>query len=64
MDRVNINEGKPQIFGTQFFVNKNNKFIPKPIQYKKNLAKRRKDFGLPPFHEYKKFLLKRHKIYK
>ncbi len=63
IDRINVNEGKPQVFGTQFFIDKNNKFVPRSIRDKKNLAKRRKEFGLPPFQEYKKFLLKRHRIF-
>lgn len=60
-DRVNVNKGKPQIYGTQFYPNKHGKFVPRSIKDKKNLAKRRKEFGLGPFRGYKKKLLEIHK---
>jgi hypothetical protein len=63
IDRINVNEDKPQVFGTQFYTNKNGEFTTRPIKDKKNLTKRRKKFGLPPFQKYKNFLLQRHQIY-
>lgn len=58
-DRVLVNEGRKQIFGTQFYRNRNGKFIPKPIRDIRNLDKRRAKYGLNPFknyqNEFKKF---------
>jgi translation initiation factor 6 (eIF-6) len=45
-DRVRVNKGKKQIYGTQFYLNKNGKLIPRPIYDKKNLDKRRKKLDL------------------
>lgn len=55
-DRVFVNEGKKQIYGTQFYTNQNNKIIPRPIKDKKNLEKRRKRFNLPPLKDYEKII--------
>ncbi|TSC96384.1 MAG: Uncharacterized protein Athens101426_389 [Parcubacteria group bacterium Athens1014_26] len=52
-DRILINEGKKQLFGTQFITNKqNNKLTPRPIKDIKNLEKRRKEYNLPLFLDY------------
>lgn len=53
IDRIRVNKGKKQMYGTQFFVNKNGKFVPRPIYNKKDLNKRRKDVGLGSFASYK-----------
>jgi len=45
-DRVRVNKGKKQIYGTQFYLSKNGKLIPRPIYDKKNLDKRRKKLDL------------------
>ena len=55
-DRVLVNNGKKQLFGTQFYTNKKGIFGPRPIKDIKNLNKRRKEYGLPPFSEYKKLI--------
>ncbi len=52
-DRVLTGSGKWQLYGTQFHV-RNGKLFEKPIKDKKNLSKRRKEFGLEPFSIYKK----------
>lgn len=44
-DRILAAEGKKQKFGTQFIF-KGNKLVPKPTTDKRNLNKRRKEFGL------------------
>ncbi|MEW6170839.1 MAG: DUF6624 domain-containing protein, partial [Candidatus Omnitrophota bacterium] len=51
-DRILINEGKKQLFGTQFYFNKKKKLIPYSISNPKNLDKRRKEYGLPPFKNF------------
>jgi len=51
-DRVLVNSGKKQIYGTQIYKNKEGQFLPRPIYDKKELDKRRKSFGLPPLKEY------------
>src|SRR3972149_4787486 len=55
-DRVLVNEGNKQLFGTQFYTNKKGIFGPRPIKDIKNLDKRRKEYNLPPFSEYKKLI--------
>jgi len=62
-DRVLVNQGKPQLYGTQFYL-KNTKLVPRPIKDRKNLNKRRKKFKLEPFTKYKAGLLKRQKLLK
>jgi hypothetical protein len=49
-DRVNINEGKPQIYGTQVLMSGDTKL--KPCKDLKKLDKRRKSVGLEPISEY------------
>jgi len=53
-DRVLVNQGKKQLYGTQFYRDKKGGLAPKPIEDIKNLNKRRKSFGLKPFKEYLK----------
>jgi hypothetical protein len=53
-DRVLVNMGKKQIFGTQFYHHKMKGLISRPIAGRKNLEKRRKKFKLEPFKKYKK----------
>lgn len=50
-DRVLINSGERQLYGSQFYINKKGNFVPKPIKDIKNLETRRKEYGLPPFEE-------------
>ncbi|MBU2564028.1 hypothetical protein KKA23_00370 [Patescibacteria group bacterium] len=49
-DRVLVNLGKKQKFGTQF-IRKNNKLIPRAIIDKKNVNKRRKAYDLDTLEE-------------
>jgi len=53
-DRVLVNEGKKQIYGTQFHRDKKMNLIPRPIEDIKNLEKRRKSIGLESFKDSKK----------
>ncbi|MBI2551436.1 hypothetical protein HYV73_03785 [Candidatus Uhrbacteria bacterium] len=53
-DRVRVNEGKAQRFGTQFFCDKDGVFGPRLIEDRNGLENRRKEFRLEPFAEYEK----------
>lgn len=50
VDRTNINEGKPQVYGTQVIMGRNTQL--KPCLDVKNLDKRRKSVGLEPVKQY------------
>jgi len=52
-DRVKINQGQPQTYGTQVQC-KNGKYKPKPTVDPENLDKRRASVGLEPFADYVK----------
>jgi hypothetical protein len=54
-DRVMVNIGQKQIYGTQMTCS-GGKLVPHPIEDEANLAKRRADMGLPPMAEYLKLL--------
>lgn len=60
-DRVRVNNGRLQIFGTQFYKNRKGKFGPRPIYDIKDLDKRRKKMGLKPFCRYQKLMDKMNK---
>lgn len=49
-DRVRVNSGEPQLFGTQL---ESDELKPKPIEEPEKLEQRRKEFGMEPFEEYK-----------
>ena len=57
-DRVRVNSGEPQLYGTQFFEDDAGVFGPRPIEDTENLEKRRKEMGLEPFSEYEKSIQK------
>lgn len=52
-DRVRVHDGKPQIYGTQFYTDGKGNFGPRPIEDVNNLEQRRKEVGLGSFEEYK-----------
>lgn len=56
-DRILVNKGKPQLYGTQFY-DRERELIPREILDISNLNKRRKSMGLEPFEIYKKKLIK------
>ncbi len=58
IDRINVMEGKPQIFGTQFWGSPNGKPEPYPIADNRKVENLRRLYGLRPFSEYKKNILK------
>ena len=54
-DRVLCNEGKPQIYGTQFYLVDGNP-QPRPIEDGENVDKRRLRIGLPTLDEYREIM--------
>ena len=56
-DRVNINSGKPQIYGTQLKYDTPGVPSPKKIKDPKNVNKRRAAVGLEPIEEYLKSMI-------
>ena len=50
-DRVRVNAGQPQLYGTQFTV-ADGEFGPCPIEDRQRLDKRRAEAGLEPFADY------------
>lgn len=53
VDRVQIADGKPQIYGTQFR-EENGEMVPHPIEDPDEVDKRRAEVGLSPLAEYKR----------
>lgn len=51
-DRVAVNRGKPQIYGTQFTGSNSKELIYRPIRDMDQLEERRKTMGLEPFAVY------------
>ncbi len=51
-DRILLNEGKKQLYGTQYEVDKQGNIIPRPIKSLNDVDERRKEYGLIPFNEY------------
>ncbi len=51
-DRVRMNEGREQVFGTQIAEVKDGNGVPWPVEDPANLDARRAAVGLSPFEEY------------
>lgn len=58
-DRIRVNKGQSQIYGTQFYRNRYGRMTHRPIKDKKLLNKRRSVFGLEPFEEYSRKMTKK-----
>lgn len=58
LDRIRIFEGQPQLYGTQFFMGTNGRPNLYSVQDQKNLDKRRAAYGLEPFKDYLKDVIK------
>jgi len=58
VDRINIMEGKPQVFGTQFWGGPSGKPEPYPIVDRSKIENLRQQYGIRPFSEYKKDIVK------
>jgi hypothetical protein len=55
MDRVLVNEGKLQLYGTQFWLQEG-KMVPRPIEDEAELDRRRAEAGLISMHEYEQHM--------
>lgn len=51
-DRVRVNEGRKQVFGTQMRPDENGMPVPQPIEDPERLDERRAEVGLKPFDQY------------
>ena len=51
-DRIRVHTGQPQLYGTQFYTDKDGVLAPRPIEDPDNLERRRKEMGLGSFAEY------------
>lgn len=61
VDRVNLNTGKPQVYGTQVDYNFDKaQAIPKNLSDKENVNERRKIIGLEPLEVYLNFMSEGH----
>lgn len=51
-DRILVHQRKKQLYGTQFYLDKNRVFRPRPIAQETTLDQRRLKMDLPPFKKY------------
>jgi hypothetical protein len=51
-DRVNLREGRKQIYGSQIGTFKDGKYYVQPLEDPDNVDKRRAEVGLGPLNEY------------
>ena len=51
-DRVSVNEGRPQTYGTQVAAMEDGEAVPWPIEKPERVDERRMRIGLPPLSEY------------
>ncbi len=61
-DRVLVAEGFSQLYGTQFYVDEQGEYVPRPIKDEENIESRWKEMQVggsmwPSFEDYKKFVL-------
>jgi hypothetical protein len=61
IDRVRVNTGRSQVYGTQFYIDPQGVFGPRPIEDVEHLDERRQMAGLEPFDEYRRRLEQRQK---
>lgn len=60
IDRVKVNQGEPQVYGTQMILNETGtSYMTKPVIDRENLDKRRAEAGLPPIESYIKIMNER-----
>ncbi|MEK7497577.1 MAG: DUF6624 domain-containing protein [Patescibacteria group bacterium] len=58
IDRIRVNEGKKQIYGTQFYKDRDGTMKPSPIWNIKSIEKRRRKAKLEPFKKYSEVVKK------
>jgi hypothetical protein len=56
VDRVRVNRGEPQLYGTQFH-EVNGEMVPYPIEDEEHLAERRRELHLIDFEEYRELVM-------
>lgn len=56
-DRVRVNGGRLQLYGTQFHVDEHGEYHPRPIEDPERLDERRRAAGLEPFAHYRATLI-------
>ena len=61
IDRLLVNQGKPQIYGTNFEM-KDGRLVMSPVEDPAGLNNRRRAAGLPPIEEYAEMLRELYKI--
>lgn len=59
-DRICVNEGNPQIYGTQFYGEGTN-YGPRPIKDPENVNERRKKLGMESLEEYREYLKEKYR---
>lgn len=60
-DRVLVNSGKPQRYGTQFYIDVKKRHVPRPIEDRVHVDKRRKEVGLSTL---KAYTVQMHRVYR
>ena len=60
-DRVRVNLGKGQLYGTQF-TQENNKHVPRPIEDEENVDARRAELGMGPLSEQLQHMYERYPL--
>jgi len=61
-DRIRVNEGQLQRYGTQFNGELGENFGPRPIEDPEHVDQRRATLGLMPLEEYKRELIEKYKL--
>ncbi|MHC1767407.1 MAG: DUF6624 domain-containing protein [Verrucomicrobiia bacterium] len=54
LDRVRMNQGRPQVYGTQFTSGADGKLVLHPVEDAEHVDERRRAVGLPPMAEYER----------
>ena len=63
-DRVRVNDGRPQLYGTQFTIDDAGNLAPLPIDDPEIVDSRRKKVGLPPLAEYEEDLRRSQRLHR
>jgi hypothetical protein len=59
-DRLRVNEGRSQLYGTQFY-GEGDAYGPRPIEDPEHVDQRRKEIGLDSMDDYKKRLIEKYR---
>ena len=57
IDRVRVNTGREQLYGTQFGDNESGEYGVRPVENIEELNQRREEVGLEPFEDYERHML-------